>query len=366
VEVVEMSALLGPAPVSRPTEPAELTRYLYEKYGQRVFTFCYSRLRNREEAQDAVQSTFVYVMRALQRGVEPDFELAWLLKIAFNVCRGTRRSTGRVAAVTQTVEDIDDLVGRPASTYESSERLTALRTALAHLPENQRRGILLREWQGLSYAEIADELGLSVGAVETLLFRARRNLASRLAHVRSGVGALNVATVAPFLRSLFRGGLGKLGLIGATASVALVPVIAARVAPAIADGKPRVSARPATAAASPLAPRARRGVKHAVTATAIGTGGLPSLGRAVSAQRATASAPSSSTDGGPAGAAGSAPLAPPDEANLRIPDPHLPGRDLGSIVAPATQASDTVLPAVTQQIGAASAAAGDVTHDLGK
>ena len=74
-----MSALLGHAPVARPTEPAELARHLYEKHGQRVFTFCYSRLRNREEALDAAQTTFIYVLRSLQRGVEPEFELAWLL-----------------------------------------------------------------------------------------------------------------------------------------------------------------------------------------------------------------------------------------------------------------------------------------------
>ena len=232
-----MSALLGHAPATRPTEPAELTQYLFEKYGQRVFTFCYSRLRNREEAQDAAQTTFIYVMRSLQRGVEPEFELAWLLKIAFNVCRGVRRSTGRETAVTQEVEDIDELAAPPAAGYEGNERLAALRDGLAHLPENQRRGILLREWQGLSYAEIADELGLSVGAVETLLFRARRNLAARLQHVRSGVAAINIASLAPFLRSLGRGGLGKLGLIGASASVALIPIVATEVAPALADKK---------------------------------------------------------------------------------------------------------------------------------
>ena len=147
-----MSALLGHAPVARPTDPAELTHYLYEKYGQRVFTFCYSRLRNREEAQDAAQTTFIYVMRSLQRGVEPEFELAWLLKIAFNVCRGVRRSTGRESAVTQEVGDIDELAAPPAAGYEGRERLAALRDALAQLPESQRRGILLREWQGLSYA----------------------------------------------------------------------------------------------------------------------------------------------------------------------------------------------------------------------
>lgn len=242
-----MSAVLGKAAV-RPSGPAELTSHLYEKHGQRVFTFCYSRLRNREEAQDAAQTTFIYVMRSLQRGVEPEFELAWLLKIAFNVCRGVRRSTGRNSAVIQDVEDIDTLAAPQAPGYEGSERVTALREALASLPERQRRGILLREWQGLSYAEIADELGLSLGAVETLLFRARRNLASRLEHVRSGVGALNVASLASFFRPLLRSGIGKLGLIGASASVALIPVVASEITPAFADRKAVVTLRAAAPA----------------------------------------------------------------------------------------------------------------------
>jgi RNA polymerase sigma-70 factor (ECF subfamily) len=234
--------MFGEPPVARPTEPVELTRYLYEKYGQRVFTFCYSRLHNREEAQDAAQTTFIYVLRSLQRGVEPEFELAWLLKIAFNVCRGARRSSGRQTAATQEIEDMDELAA-PAADYEGSERVAALRDGLAHLPERQRRGILLREWQGLSYAEIADELGLSVGAVETLLFRARRNLASRLQHVRGGVGAVDVASLGPFFRSLGRGGLGKLGLIGASASVAVMPVVATETTPALAHGKAATALR---------------------------------------------------------------------------------------------------------------------------
>src|ERR671935_159877 len=261
-----MSAVLGRGAAAGPPAPAELTQYLFERYGQRVFTFCYSRLRNREEAQDAAQTTFIYVMRSLQRGVQPEFELAWLLKIAFNVCRGVRRSSGRETAVTQEVEDIDELAAPPAAGYEGNERLAALRDALAHLPENQPRGILLREWQGLSYAQIADELGLSVGAVETLLFRARRNLAARLQHVRSGVAAINIASLAPFLRSLGRGGLGKLGLIGASASVALIPVVAAEVAPAFAGKRTDFAVRSATASA-PVVTKSRQAAAAAGTRT---------------------------------------------------------------------------------------------------
>jgi RNA polymerase sigma-70 factor (ECF subfamily) len=291
-----MSAVLH-ASVARPTEPVELTQYLYENYGQRVFTFCYSRLRNREEAQDAAQTTFIYVLRSLQRGVVPEFELAWLLKIAFNVCRGTRRSSGRLTAVTQEVEDIDELAAPQPAGYEGSERLEALRDGLEHLPERQRRGILLREWQGLSYAEIADELELSVGAVETLLFRARRNLAARLQHVRSGVAAINVVTLAPFLRSIARGGLGKLGLIGASATVALVPVVAIEIAPALADHKAAVALRSAVpdepSSAPQLATTARR---RTTTAAAASRGVLPAARHEQLSQRpATATKAAEST-----------------------------------------------------------------------
>jgi RNA polymerase sigma factor (sigma-70 family) len=309
-----VSAVLGHAPVARPTEPAELTRYLFEKYGQRVFTFCYSRLRNREEAQDAAQTTFIYVMRSLQRGVEPEFELAWLLKIAFNVCRGVRRSSGRETAAIQEIEDIDELAAPPAAGYEGTERLAALRDGLAQLPENQRRGILLREWQGLSYAEIADELGLTVGAVETLLFRARRNLAARLQHVRSGVGAINVASLAPFLRSVGRGTLGKLGLIGASASVALIPIVATEVAPALAGKKSGrelrslVTAAPTPHAQTTTAPVHRR---HASQ---------------LSVRRALASAPRARTEARSL----SAPQPTPDEAPAT-----------GSLPASATAAGST-------------------------
>jgi len=358
-----VSTLLGQAPVERPTEPADLTQYLYEKYGQRVFTFCYSRLRNREEAQDAAQTTFIYVLRSLQRGVEPEFELAWLLKIAFNVCRGTRRSTGRHSAVTQEVEDMDELAAPAAASFEGNERLAALRDGLAHLPERQRRGILLREWQGLSYAEIADELGLSLGAVETLLFRARRNLASRLQHVRTGVGAINVATLAPFIRSLARGGLGKLGLIGAGATVALVPVVATEIAPALAHGKAAVtlrSAAPADLAKTPrLAATARRtGAvvtgkaprSRAVTDAArqvpmpqrpamASAAATPDLGQGPAASPAGSQEPSATSPGAPA-------LSPPRSApTLQTPVPTAVG-----VPVPNLQPSAELPPAATDPL----------------
>jgi RNA polymerase sigma-70 factor (ECF subfamily) len=350
--------MLGHPPVARPTEPVELTQYLYEKFGQRVFTFCYSRLRNREEAQDAAQTTFIYVLRSLQRGVEPEFELAWLLKIAFNVCRGTRRSSGRRTAVTQEIEDMDDIAAPPAAGHEGSEQLAALRDGLAHLPERQRRGILLREWQGLSYAEIAEELGLSLGAVETLLFRARRNLASRLQHVRSGVGAINAVTLAPFLRSLARGGLGKLGLIGASATVALIPVVATEIVPALSHGKPAVTLRTTAPARSAKASQLASLAHHPGTVAPASRAALPDAAPQEQLRQRPAAgtgAPESTVGPGPAPATSSQepPTTIPTTAPSLSPPPlEAPTPGPVGLPVPNLQPPAALPPAVTQPLDA--------------
>src|SRR3954454_12524341 len=72
---------------------------LYGRHRARVLAFCLSRLRSREEAEDAVQATFLYALRALERGVVPRHEAVWLPKIAESVCRSRRRSLLRRARV---------------------------------------------------------------------------------------------------------------------------------------------------------------------------------------------------------------------------------------------------------------------------
>jgi RNA polymerase sigma factor (sigma-70 family) len=158
---------------------ADLTHALYEQYANQIFRYCLHQLGSREEAEDAVQSTFLNAFRGIKRGVVPELESAWLFKIAQNVCLSRRRTTwrrGRIESPTD-FEVVEELAPAPS---RQSDELIGLQDVLERLPENQRRAILLREWQGLSYREIAAELELSQAAVETLIFRARRALASGL------------------------------------------------------------------------------------------------------------------------------------------------------------------------------------------
>jgi len=190
---------------------------LFERHSRRIYGYCLGRLRSREEAEDAVQQTFLNAYRGLRQGTTPRSEVAWLFKIAENVCRERRRAAWRRGRL-EVVQDPEGMAALSAPETEPHYELEGLADALAQLAPNQQRAILLREWQGLSYREIAKELDVTEAAVETLLFRARRSLARRLD--RSRAAALgNLGSIAAWGKSLFGGAAAKLA---ATAAVIVV------------------------------------------------------------------------------------------------------------------------------------------------
>jgi RNA polymerase sigma-70 factor, ECF subfamily len=256
-----LSTALAQAPT------ADATRLLYERHSSRIFGFCLSRLGSREEAEDAVQTTFLNAQRGLGRGVVPNYELAWLFKIAQNVCHNRHQSARRRGCVeaTQDLDALQDVLATPER--GSSVSLADLTRALSGVPERQRRALLLREFQGLSYEEISVELGVSVAAVETLIFRARRSVAAELGRVGtkpSRRGA--VASIVELFRWFFTGGAApvKLGAVAATvATLAVAPVVERHLTKAPAAPKPVTATKLAPAVELP-----RQAVRTASARTA--------------------------------------------------------------------------------------------------
>ncbi len=222
--------------VERPNAPgAAAAGDLYERYSAQIYGYCLHQLGSREEAEDAVQTTFMNAFRGLQRGIVPELESAWLFKIAHNVCLSRRRSSwrrGRVEAPNN-FEVLQEIVpGRE----QVADELIRVQDVLEDMPENQRRAILLREWQGLTYREISNELGLSQAAVETLIFRARRALAQGLEQdadtwkkrLRRGA---DVGGVIACVKTLIGGGGAAAIKIGTTTALVTSAAVAAATAP---------------------------------------------------------------------------------------------------------------------------------------
>jgi RNA polymerase sigma factor (sigma-70 family) len=161
-----------------------------------------------------VQTTFVHAVQALQHGVVPECESAWLYTIAKNVCHSVRRSNGQ--RLLHAVDVELDTLSAPEPDPELVERLKA---ALASLPERQRKALVLREWRGLSSSEVAGRLGMRTSETYALLTRARQSMASALAATtgRTTV-AVNLWSILAKLRAVLFGSAAK---AAATATVSV-------------------------------------------------------------------------------------------------------------------------------------------------
>jgi RNA polymerase sigma factor (sigma-70 family) len=148
---------------------------LYRKHAGDVYRYALVVLRNQADAEDVTQTTFLNAYRAMENGERPRSPQNWLIAIAHNVCRQRfRQSQRRPSEVAYEEELAEAVVDEDAITAED------IRRALGHIAFNQRAALVMRELEGRSYQEIAEILDVSVSAVETLIFRARRALREQL------------------------------------------------------------------------------------------------------------------------------------------------------------------------------------------
>src|SRR5207302_5894879 len=206
---------------------------LYRKYVKDVYHYALALLRNPADAEDVTQTTFMNAYRAFRRGDQIEKPQNWLIKIAHNVAR-TRyaRSTRRVKEV-----PLEDHLDQLAVPEEERPNVEGVLRALGCLPFNQRAALVMRELEGRPYSEIADTLGVSVAAVETLIFRARRSLRVRTSALRS----LGAVPLPGSLARLFESGgvvAGGGSLAGTGFLVkAAIAILAGTVATGIGGGR---------------------------------------------------------------------------------------------------------------------------------
>lgn len=148
---------------------------IHDRYRQRLFSYARQMLAgSRADAEDAMQDVFLRAYRALRVDERPVSLRAWLYRVAHNRCIDHLRRPTPVAA------DVYDLsrtpLHDPIEVAERREDLARLVADVRRLPDQQRSALLMRELDGLSYAELAAALDTSVPAIKSLLVRARIGL----------------------------------------------------------------------------------------------------------------------------------------------------------------------------------------------
>ncbi len=321
---------------------------LYERHAAKIHRYCRHQLGSHEEAEDAVQTTFMNAFRALGNGVVPEAEAAWLYKIAENVCLSRRRSSWRRGRI-ESPADFGVIEEVVASPDVRRDELIGIEDALGAMPTQQRRAILLREWQGLSYREIAAELDVTQAAVETLIFRARRSLARGLTEpetvkprrerrrLRKALHLGDLASVVMGAKALLGGTAAAHAAIAAVTVTAVAGVTARPASELVPD---TVRAKPAPAVVTPAAvtpppvvPVPARAAEPRRSVVPAAADGKPAAAQARSVRAEPRMRPASAGGG----------VLRANEAPSGVgPETHAPGRDVA-----ATRPGETGKPAAT-------------------
>jgi RNA polymerase sigma-70 factor (ECF subfamily) len=158
---------------------------LYDLYLNRVYAFCLSRMKNREEAEDVTAQTFERALKSIatyeSRGAPMS---SWLFRIAANLV--TDRVRRQAPVVNLGDDPIPDEGNNPSREPDPEdqalqwERALYLRELVAALAQEQQRALRLRYFQGKSVAEVAEALGKNENATKQLLHRAMENMRRRM------------------------------------------------------------------------------------------------------------------------------------------------------------------------------------------
>lgn len=173
---------------------------LVRRHGAAVLGYLVKMTHNKDHAEDLFQETFQKVHEHSGKFNGEDLR-PWIFKIATNTAIGRWRKEKKHAAVSLnaplgcndghncgTLEStLPSDIAEPAEQLELDEKRRQVRAALQKLPTQQRAALILNYYYQMSYKQIADSLGCSVGAVRTHLFRALKKMATLLPNPAGGV-----------------------------------------------------------------------------------------------------------------------------------------------------------------------------------
>ena len=151
---------------------------LFARYSQPIFGYIYRSVGDAARAEELTQDVFLKAFLHLRRTATETTFKAWIYRIATTTCIDAQRAVARRPVPVRAEEALDLVADQqatdPAQRLVQGEQRRAVRRTLDALPAPYRQALILRQWQGLSYAEIGAALWISVEAVTSLIHRARQ------------------------------------------------------------------------------------------------------------------------------------------------------------------------------------------------
>lgn len=166
---------------------------LVDKYQLMVVNTCYGFVHNKEDAEDIAQEVFIEVHRSIHKFRKESKLSTWLYRISINkslnyirdnkknswfqsldILFDSENKARKVVELSNTGNDTPDKI------IENKETAAFIYNAISTLPKNQKVAFTLHKYEDLSYKEIAEVMKLSLSSVESLLFRAKKNLQIKL------------------------------------------------------------------------------------------------------------------------------------------------------------------------------------------
>lgn len=163
-------------------------RSLIEKYKKLVYTTVFRIVNNQHDAEDVFQEVFLQIFKSCQHVRNEEDLTMWIYKIAYNKSISFVRKKNPAKAANRQEQDSPEQTldnncidnETPARKLEQQEAVSHLFKLIDELPESQKTVLLMHKFEGFSQKEICEKLKLSSTSVESLMYRAKKNLKNRL------------------------------------------------------------------------------------------------------------------------------------------------------------------------------------------
>ncbi|MEQ6120522.1 RNA polymerase sigma factor [Reichenbachiella sp. MALMAid0571] len=165
-------------------------KFLVHKYQNMVFNTSLGFLPIKEDAEEITQDVFVEVFKSINSFRQDATLKTWVYRITISKCLEFQRKAKRkkrfafLVSIGNTSDTIIEpkVLDHPGVEAENQERTELLYKQIDQLPDNQKIALVLHNMDGMSYKDISNTMNISLSSVESLIFRAKKNLKKKLSH----------------------------------------------------------------------------------------------------------------------------------------------------------------------------------------